>query len=530
MDAELAQVHAKLKKIRSRTDLSLRKCKYIKPTFTGFDGEEHPFAFRYYQVQGILHMMAMRRFILGDDCGLGKTPMTIGTLCYIWEKEPDRKAIVLTNKSAVRQWAKEFQKFTQGIRVLICTGTPQRRKAIYKRFRSATGPTVMIAGYRSMVRDMSIIQDWSDDVVIFDECTAFKNPSTQVHQVCRHMASRANRVYGLSATIIKNNLMEGYGIYKVIVPALFGAKNRFMLQYCIVEYQRIKGNRKIPIVVGYHGHQIKDFKEKIDPYFLGRPKFEVASELPTLTTRTVPVGLTADQKAKYEEALSGLLLLGEGTQDEEEREVSKLTSIIYCQQIVDHLSLIDCPGESDKLDTLLDLLTNGDFADEQVIVFTRFRKMVDYLMPILKKEGIKAVRITGSENEAQRQAAQDAFQDPKDDTRVIVITTAGGEAINLQAAKAVIFYDTLWSGGDYIQILGRMIRIGSIHDRCYAVHLVAKGTVDQRVMEVLKKKMNLIESVLGKRIKGDGDATVTIQKDNDISDLFAALQNDARAL
>ena len=181
-------------------------------------------------------------------------------------------------------------------------------------------------------------------------------------------------------------------------------------------------------------------------------------------------------------------------------------------------------------ETLIDLLTKGDFADEKVIVFTRFRKMVDYMMPVLKQEGIKAVRITGSENENQRQAAQDAFQDPKDDTRVIVITTAGGEAINLQAAKAIIFYDTLWSGGAYIQILGRMIRIGSIHDRVYAVHLVAKGTVDQRVMEVLKKKMNLIEAVQGKRIKGEGDATVMIQKDNDISDLFSALQEDARAL
>jgi len=124
-----------------------------------------------------------------------------------------------------------------------------------------------------------------------------------------------------------------------------------------------------------------------------------------------------------------------------------------------------------------------------------------------------------------------AFQDPDDDTRVCCITMAGSESINLQAAKALIFFDTPWSAGDYIQILGRMVRIGSIHDRCYAVHLVGKlkrrKTVDHRIMDVQTKKMNLVEAVIGKRIKGVNDTTV-INVENDISDLFAGLKEDAQ--
>src|SRR6185369_3163758 len=89
-----------------------------------------------------------------------------------------------------------------------------------------------------------------------------------------------------------------------------------------------------------------------------------------------------------------------------------------------------------KEQALLDLLTD-ELDGEKVIVYTRFEKLVGRLQAILKEEGIKSVRITGKERATTtrdpRRDAQMAFQDPKSDTRVIFITDAGSEAINLQA-------------------------------------------------------------------------------------------------
>jgi SWI/SNF-related matrix-associated actin-dependent regulator 1 of chromatin subfamily A len=211
-------------------------------------------------------------------------------------------------------------------------------------------------------------------------------------------------------------------------------------------------------------------------------------------------------------------------------EVTKLTALIYCQQIVDHPELVDCEGDSDKMKELFTLLTEGDLADEKVIVFSRFKKMIDKLEEVAhsKKYKLKTVRITGDEDEDQRKAAMQKFQDPNSDARICWITEAAKEGINLQAAKALVFYDSPWSAGDYLQILGRMIRIGSTHDRCYAIHLVARGTIDTKVMGVLRTKMKLIEAVMGKRLKGEGMAEVTVSADNSIDDIFAALQADAR--
>jgi len=898
--------YKKLLKVRKRKDLKLPPLPHLKPTFTDFSGKERPLQLRYYQKQGIVHLWGMRRFILGDDTGLGKTVEAIGALCMLWAKDPDQKAIVLTTKSAVPQWAGEFAKFTTGVRVITCKGTPKQRAKARKLWEKSTGPTVLIMGYRSAVQDITQMQTWDGYVIIFDECfqyhtpvtladgtteligkivtkqmpvevltwnqetsrveprrvcqwhrnvlrkgrrtsllalsfrfggnvrvtrthkfltreghevpasrlrkgaevqhlctnipsepqwdvvlggllgdasishpkrprwgvvfghcgkqeaylrfkrellaslgvsevnsaknggysrtvggtneyvrfrlnaneavtsflvrarvrrggkkritldwldrvgplglavwyaddgslqehlckdgsvsrrvvlhtqqfsreevellagwlrwkwgvraevkttkprtdrtgqarvsypylylaapaaarflgllpcgfpgvmykfpekpcaslddfdttpshglvtdwvassgtwtppdkerfvynlevegnhnyfaggtlvsncTAFKTPTTQVHQVCKFLAQSADYVWGLTATLIKNHLMEGYGIYQVIMPGIFGMTARkFMLYYCLTRMQQIpRSNRQVPVIVGYTADKIAEFREQIDPFYLGRPKHEVASELPPLIPRVLNVPLNDDQEAKYAEALGGILEKGDG----EVREVTKLTAITYCQQIVNDLELLGIETASPKLDRLVELLTEGDFAEEKVIVFSRFRKMIDIIVPALQARKVKTVRITGAEKMEARRAAMAAFQNPDDDTRVVAITTAGSDAINLQAAKAIVCFDTPWSAGDFLQLVGRMIRIGSIHDRCYVLHLVARAakrkTVDQRIMDVLRSKMGLVEAVLGKRIKGEKDELV-VSVENDISDIFDGLRQDA---
>lgn len=535
MDPQLATRLEKLHKIRQRKDLKLPKTRHLKETYIDFSGQERPLAVRYYQVQGVLHLLLMRRFLLGDDCGLGKSLQAIATLCVLWESEPDRKTIVLTTKSATRQWADEFTKFTRGVKVFVSQGTPDQRRKARQMFMASTGATVLIMGYRSAVGDFTDIQGWKDHVLITDEATAYKNPRTQVHQVCRHLANNANRVWALTATMIKNHLMEGYGIFRVLLPDLFGmTHNQFMLYYALTRMQPIGRGKQVPIIVGYLPQKVAEFREVIDPYFIGRPKHEVASELPTLTSQVLEVEMTDEQEAKYGDALEGLLEMVKGG-EAVVQDVSKLTAIAYCQEIVDHLGLLGCDGVSPKVEALVDLLTEGDFADEKIIVFSRFEKLVSLVMARLKKEGIPAVRITGKEGGEARRDAMKAFQDPENPVRVVCITTAGSEAINLQAAKALVCMDTPWSAGDFLQLLGRMIRIGSEHDRCFVIHLVAchpgkkKETIDHRVMDVLHKKMALIEAVLGKRIKAEGDMDATISVENEISDLFRALQNDAQA-
>lgn len=542
LDPALEKIHKKLMDVRVRTDLTLRPTKYLREHIRMPDGTERPLKLRYYQIQMIVHLQFMNRFVVGDDMGLGKTLESIAGMAYVFEKNPSAKVLVLTKKSVVNQWRDEILRFTQDVDVVTVKGDKKQRKAAYDEFTSEQDPNrprVMLAGYRSIVQDMSIVQDWEWDVIVYDEASMFKTPGTQIHQVCAYLGSKAKRVWGLTGTLIKNNLMEGYGIYKVVNPSLFPhTPNAFMHEYCVVAMQPIGKGRKVPVIQGYRKSDIERFRTMIEPFYLGRPKHQVASELPPLTTKHIKVGMSGFQHSKYDEALQGLLTIGMGAKDGGgEKEVTKLTAVTYCQEIVNHPGLIGYHDEpSEKLDTLIDLLTDGELEGEKVIVFTRFEKMVTIGKAALDKAKIKSVRITGAEDEDERKAAQDTFQDLNSDVKVVWITMAGSDAINLQSAKAIVFFDTPFSAGDYLQALGRALRIGSQHDRVYAIHLVASGTVDEKVVAIVDKKMRLIESVIGKRIKGDDDVEgaedspdKVFDSHSEIIEIFQQLQADAKA-
>lgn len=556
LSAELQKTYDTLKKVRASTTVALKPTPLLKDTIIGIDGEPQPFKLRYYQVQGAYHLMAMRRMVLGDDTGTGKTVQTIAALCYLWDKDPTLKPIVIAPKSAIRQWASEIRKFTNGVRPVIVGENPKKNEApidartrTYKDWAEAAEKTVLIINYALLVRDWNhggfqppreggksakqpvkpglldeITQKLGGRVVVVaDEATAFKNMKTKTWEVIRYLCDRSGRSWGLTATLLKNNLEEGYSIYKAIKPDLFGTKQSFLDTFCSYKLEKRAG-RLIPMILGYRN--LDEFRDKIDPFFIGRKKHMVSDELPVVTSREVLCQLSPAEEAKYEEALSGILELGDGeVRDFEEHKA--LVSLIYCQRIVDSLALLkfqegdEVPAglafENDshkigatfaKEDALVDLLTE-ELSEEKVIVYTRFESIVGRLQDILKRHGIKSVRVTGKENDKKRFEAQQQFQDIKSDVRVVFITSAGSEAINLQQAAATVFFDLPWSWGEYVQILGRMVRIGSPHKGVLAYHLLAERvngddskTIDHHVLSLLKKKKKLIDKILGEAAQG----------------------------
>lgn len=543
--ARLAKVHEELKTIRKRDDLTIKPCPYLKESLK----------LRYYQIQGLYHLLMMKRFLLGDSTGTGKTIIILAALAYLWPKETDNKVVIITPKSALLQWAGEIQKFTKGVRPIVARGTAEERKKAYLDFLNApTGPdaekVVLLINYSILVRDWdvganrpllpngkpdlkaSVSPGLLDEItskikqlcVVFDESHAFKNTSTKTWQTCRFLADKAHRCYGMTATLLKNRLEEGFSIYKVIVPDLFRNKTSFMDDYCVVRLQSVGGGRKIPMVVGYRN--LEQFRARIDPFYLGRQKHEISSELPKLVTKEIVCELSAAEDKKYAEALTGILELGDGEVKDYEQNKT-LTALIYCQQVVNSLSLLKFKGgdelgnehyedivsvkeQSSKETALLDLLTE-ELDDEKVIVYTRFASLVPRLQDLLKKQKVKSVAITGKVKDTDRRKAQEAFQDLESDTKVVIITDAGAESINLQAASAIVFFDAPWSWGNYVQLLGRPIRIGSIHTTVLAYHLIAerpaqrakdRKTIDQHTLDTLRSKKDLVDKILGEAAQG----------------------------
>ena len=166
-------------------------------------------------------------------------------------------------------------------------------------------------------------------------------------------------------------------------------------------------------------------------------------------------------------------------------------------------------------------------ANEKVILFTRFKIGIPFLEVICERNHIKYTKITGDQNDRERQQARLSFQnDPK--CNLIFITTAGAASLNLQAAGVLIFYDTPWSYGDLVQTIGRAQRIGSIQEHVLIIHLVNKGTIDLRVINKVTGKKQLSDEILGDTAQGALDFVA--HDDAVVEDLYQDLLKDAENL
>jgi SNF2 family DNA or RNA helicase len=363
-------------------------------------------------------------------------------------------------------------------------------------------PSVQVPGLSD--RLASAMSSGSRTMLVMDEAHKVKNYRSQLHEKVRSVSDCAERVIAMTATPVKNRLMEFFGIFRVVKPDLFPKVTHFQNEFCVTKLQKISGGRQVPVVVGYKN--LDEFVRRVEPYYLTRKKHDVAKELPELISVEVQCELHDLQDELYDMAEAGV------GDDDEESYADVLSSLTMCQQAVNAPQLIlndegkPFEGPSSKVDALLDILDGA--AGQKVIVFSRFEKMISHVESVLKKEGIRCVRITGKESSPKvRQEAREKFQDPASGVDVILITTAGSESLNLQAAEHFVFLDLPWSTGDYLQLIGRMIRIGSSHVTVIAHHLLSlrrdgTKTIDHHVLKALREKKKLMDKVAGDSLKG----------------------------
>ncbi|HED38237.1 MAG TPA: hypothetical protein ENI76_08340 [Ignavibacteria bacterium] len=403
-------------------------------------------------------------------------------------------------------WSNEDERMLSNI--ISLRDEVRSSKVLIEDLKDKVTPPKLIPGLFSYVKEMLSLNDNTKIFLIMDEVHYLKNHKGKMHESASRLASVSARKVGMTATPVKNRLMEFFSLFKIIQPSLFPKITYFQHSYCITKLQPIGGGRKIPIVVGHSKNQLKRFVEIIEPFYLSRRKHEVAEELPELITRELVCTLSNEQDDIYE--MSELeALAADDDPDSNRSEILKAMTRI--QQACDAPQLVldedgnKYQGVSSKMNILLEILQEN--TGTKTIIFSRFEKMISLIQNSLLDVGIKHVRITGKENKAKdREKSKIAFQDIESGINVILITTAGSESINLHAAEHLIFIDNPWSWGDYVQLIGRPIRIGNKHAAVLVTHLMARRqsgekTIDDHVVKILRSKKSLADTVAGVSLK-----------------------------
>ncbi len=376
--------------------------------------------------------------------------------------------------------------------------------------RDLVEPPLLTDGIESQVKGMKNAFPSVKIMLIMDEAHVVKNPQGKLHEAVYKTQALCDRVVAMTATPVKNRLMEFFALFRVVCPFLFPKVTHFHRDFCIVKMQKIGKGRQVPIVVGHSKDQIERFVAAIEPYYLSRRKYDVAKELPELVTREVTCVLSQEQVDLYEMAeAEAEAAEAEADPDETNTFAMKCMTLIQqasnAPQLVSNEEGVPYEGESSKLEAIVELLQGAP--DSKFVVFSRFKQMIDLVDRRLKKEGIEFVRVTGDEKAKERLENVKSYQSSSSGVNVVLMTTAGTESLNLQATDCIVCIDSPWSWGDYVQLTGRGIRIGSKNLTVMMIHLIAvlpggRETIDHHVVKTLRAKRKLADAVSGEALKG----------------------------
>lgn len=307
---EIAKVYSQV--LSLPPDKKLKHCMYVSGYIRDFTGQICSCVPRHFQVQGILLMRMIKRFVLADDTGLGKTLKMLYAYAYILESEPDMKIMWVGPKSTLPEKIDEFKVMLHGVKVFpMFELDASERKRGYKAIERGdyhgfvTSYGLVRRDYQHMLRALG-----KKFILFWDEATAFKSLDSQTHLIAKFISDRAERVVSASATIIKNHLEEAYAIWKVtnrlVLPADY---NVFRERFCSFEEQwvpiRGKGPRKMNVFVGYKNLSV--FRASIQGHFIGRTAEQVGEQLPPITFKEVTLEMGSDQEAIYWKCINGLL-------------------------------------------------------------------------------------------------------------------------------------------------------------------------------------------------------------------------------
>jgi SNF2 family DNA or RNA helicase len=224
-------------------------------------------------------------------------------------------------------------------------------------------------------------------------------------------------------------------------------------------------------------------------------------DLPEKIYKTAYFDLTAEQRRVYNKAEEEgrLTLNGEDTPFNRLVVLGKLAQITSGYYLhPDATEPVRIEGGSPKLELLKERVQAVLEEDRKVIIWARYhvelKDICDALLDIGLDPGIGFVQYHGKVSKKERDLAIDTFE--HGNAYVFVgQQQAGGTGITLVAASTVIYFSNTFSLGDRLQSEDRAHRIGQRENVVY-INLVARGTIDEKIVDAVETKKNISEITL----------------------------------
>ena len=418
------------------------------------------------------------------DMGMGKTAITLMAIQYLmYETFEVSKVLVICPLRVTRTWRDEIGKWEQlhGLSYSIVTGTDtQRKKAL------AADADIYIINRENVpwLVDKSGVP-FSFDMVVIDELSSFKNHQTARHKALMKVRSGIQRIVGLTGTPASQGLMDLFAEFKVL--DMGQRLGRFIGQYRLNYFRpdKVNGN----IVYSYKllpGAEEKIY-EKIQDITISMKAVDFL-DMPELISNEYPVYLDEAEMDKYESLKKDLILSTpehEVTAANAASLVNKLSQMANGAVYTDDENTITFHDK--KLDALEDIIESAN--GRPIMVAYWFKHDYSRIVSRLNQIGVKYMKIDSDESITK--------WNNREIPVALIHPASAGHGLNLQqGGNTMVWFGITWSLELYQQCVCRLYRQGQTEGTVTIIHLISKGTIDEKIMKALSEKDNTQASLI----------------------------------
>jgi len=425
-------------------------------------GELQPF-----QRGGVAYLLAARRAFLADEQGLGKTVQALAAL----EEDGAYPAVVVCPASLKLNWAREIEHWLPHRSAAVLSGTA----------RADVCADIVVLNYEVVHGHRERLLLRRPRALVLDEAHYCKNPRAKRTQATRKLAdglpTDALRL-ALSGTPVLNRPDELVAQLRIIGRLEdFGSGARFSRRF-----------RGIGAEERIHWHLRRSC-------FVRRLKAEVLPQLPAKRQAVVPVEL--DNEREYRLAERDVIAWLRGQPLDLSELDAKIAAALRAERLA-QLNTLKRLAARGKLEPALAWIHTFLASGERLVVFAHHAE----IQAALLERFPDAAHILGRDSVARREAAVQAFQAEDGPQLLVGSTQVASQGITLTRASNVAFLELEWTPAIHDQAEDRCHRIGQ-HDAVTAWYLLAAGTIDETMAELIARKRGVVGAVTDGRAADD---------------------------
>jgi len=443
------------------------------------------------------------------EMGTGKTKVLIDNLSMLYDKGAVNGALIIAPKGVVSTWYNQeipthLPKHIQNVTVLWQANiTKTQQEKLNSLFETGEDLHILIMNVEAFSTDKGrlfagkFLQSHKSLMAI-DESTTIKNPKAKRTKNILSLRSNAKFRRIMTGSPVTKNPLDLYAQCEFLDPYLlnFSSFYAFRNRYAEMKTIHVSG-RSIDIV-----HKFKNLGELSDTIknFSYRVLKEDCLDLPDKVYTRRTIQLTDEQRKVYTQMRKQALAILNGKQV---TSVSALTQLMRLHQITcGHFVADDGSTQELKSNRLNELLNVTEEIEGKAIIWAHYQHDVKIIKQELEKihgPG-SVVDYYGLTAQEDRQPNIKKFQ-TDDKCRFIIGTPqTGGYGITLTQANTVIYYSNGYDLEKRLQSEDRAHRIGQKKSVTY-VDLIAEDTVDEKIVEALRKKIDIASQVMGEELK-----------------------------